>query len=287
MTARSWALALVLAASAPVLAETAQQHVKAAQAAEKRSDWRKALREWQAAYRLEINAEYLISIGDAFAHLGNKAEARKQYEAYLADPLTLPANATRVKAKIAALGTPPAAKESGMALALPEVAKAGETAAAAPLPLPGLDAPALPNAADAGKKPAGAPAAGAAAVAAATPPAAAKPAAEKPPPAPASAKAPSEAVAAAETAHPTPTSRGGVQRTMAWVAAGVAVAAFAGGAIAYGQASSAQNDLTGGVHSGAQAQSLLEREKSNKTLSAVAFAGGLVAAGMAVALFTF
>src|SRR5262249_14640665 len=124
MIARSWALALVLAASAPAWAETAQQHVAAARAAEKRSDWRKALREWKAAYRMEINAEYLISIGDAYAHLGNKAEARKQYEAYLADPLALPASAVSVKSKIAALDTPPPG------------GKGKQTAAAAPLPLP-------------------------------------------------------------------------------------------------------------------------------------------------------
>ena len=44
------------------------------------------MQEWQAAYRLEINAEYLVSIGDCFAKLGNVAEARKGYEAYLGDP---------------------------------------------------------------------------------------------------------------------------------------------------------------------------------------------------------
>ena len=116
MIARSWAVALVLAVSAPVWAETAQQHVTAARAAEKRSAWRKALREWQAAYRMEINAEYLIGIADAHAHLGNKVEARKQYEAYLADPLALPANAARVKSKIAALAGP---SDKAMALDLP------------------------------------------------------------------------------------------------------------------------------------------------------------------------
>ena len=116
MIARSWAVALVLSASAPIWAETPQQHVAAARAAEKRSEWRKALREWQAAYRMEINAEYLIGIGDAYAHLGNKTEARKQYEAYLADPLALPANAARVKVKIAALAAPAG---SAMALELP------------------------------------------------------------------------------------------------------------------------------------------------------------------------
>src|SRR6267378_4737701 len=133
MIARSWAAALVLAVSAPVLAaETPQQHVAAARAAEKRSQWRKALREWQAAYRMEINAEYLIAIGDAYAHLGNKAQARKQYEAYLADPLALPANAARVKGKIAALDVPAGA---AMALDLPAPdAKAKQAGAAPPLP---------------------------------------------------------------------------------------------------------------------------------------------------------
>src|SRR5712692_10615826 len=139
MTARSWAVALVLAASAPIWAATPQQHVAAARAAEKRSDWRKALREWQAAYRMEINAEYLIGIGDAYAHLGNKVEARKQYEAYLADPLALPANAARVKAKIAALEAP-----ASEALALPGLPAPGAKPGAAkeapppPLPLPEL-----------------------------------------------------------------------------------------------------------------------------------------------------
>src|SRR5438132_603035 len=137
MIARSWAVALMLAVSAPVWAATSQQHVAAARAAEKRSNWRKALREWQAAYRTEINAEYLISIGDAFAHLGRRAEARKQYTAYLADPLALPANAARIKGKIAALEAPRTAK------------RAAAKEAPVPLPLPELD---LPGAKPAAKK---------------------------------------------------------------------------------------------------------------------------------------
>jgi hypothetical protein len=332
MVARWWAVALVLAVSAPTWAETPQQHVAAARAAEKRSEWRKALREWQAAYRLEINAEYLIAIGDAHAHLGNKAEARRQYEAYLADPLALPANAARVKGKIAALQAPagaamaldlpapdpkakqataapplppidlPApppgtAKSTDVALALPELPKPGAAAGAkgtapAPLPLPGLDVPALPTVADAGKKPAAAPAAApgkpAQTIAAATPAPAATPAVAKTPLAPSASRAPSQAIAAIETPRPTPTAeRSGAQRTVAWIAAGVAVAALGGSALAYTKASSAQSDLQGKVRSGAEAQSLLEQEKQNKTLSFVGLAGGLVAAGLAVALFTF
>jgi hypothetical protein len=312
MVARWWAVALVLAVSAPTWAETPQQHVAAARAAEKRSEWRKALREWQAAYRLEINAEYLIAIGDAHAHLGNKAEARRQYEAYLADPLALPANAARVKGKIAAqqataapplppidLPAPPpgTAKSTDVALALPELPKPGAAAGAkgtapAPLPLPGLDVPALPTVADAGKKPAAAPAAApgkpAQTIAAATPAPAATPAVAKTPLAPSASRAPSQAIAAIETPRPTPTAeRSGAQRTVAWIAAGVAVAALGGSALAYTKASSAQSDLQGKVRSGAEAQSLLEQEKQNKTLSFVGLAGGLVAAGLAVALFTF
>jgi hypothetical protein len=329
MIARSWAVALMLAASPPIWAETPQQHVAAARAAEKRSEWRKALREWQAAYRMEINAEYLIGIGDAYAHLGNKTEARKQYEAYLADPLALPANAARVKVKIAALeppagapmalelpgaeakgkqvaAAPPlppldvpappppsAAKKAEVALALPEIPKPGAKAASpAPLPLPGLDVPALPTASDVGKKPAAAPAATPAkpaqTVAAATPPPSTKHAVAKTP-APATAKAPSDALTFVDMPRPSPTGErsGGAQRVVAWVAAGVAVAALGGGALAYSKASSAQSDLTSKVHSGAEAQSLLEQEKQNKTLSFVGLAGGLVAAGLAVALFTF
>ena len=74
---------------------------------------------------------------------------------------------------------------------------------------------------------------------------------------------------------------------MAYVTAGVAVAALGGGALAFSKANSAQNDLTGGVHSSAQAQQLLDDVNRNKTLSAVGFAGGLVAAGIAAALFAF
>ena len=116
MIARFLALAVFLAAAAPVWAESADPHVAAAKKAEKRGEWRKALQEWQAAYRLDINPEYLIGIGDAHARLGNKAEARKQYEAYLADPLALPTNAALVKGKLAALDAP---ATGSMALDLP------------------------------------------------------------------------------------------------------------------------------------------------------------------------
>jgi len=138
-------IAIAVCVAAPVFAD-ASSHITAAKKAERKSDWRKALQEWKAAYAAEPNAEYLIGIGDAYSHLGNKAEAKKNYEAYLADPLALPASVQKVKAKLAALEPP-----AGGALAGPtlpplsgsEAATAGkpQTAEAA-LPLPGRDLPA-------------------------------------------------------------------------------------------------------------------------------------------------
>ncbi|HUJ27166.1 MAG TPA: hypothetical protein VLW85_14165 [Myxococcales bacterium] len=134
---------LVVAATGPAFAD-AQSHVAAAKKAEKRGEWHKALAEWKAAYASDVNAEYLIGIGDAYSHIGNKAEAKKNYEAYLADPLALPANVEKVKAKIASLESSP-----GDALALPGgpgLELPGASAPAAlPLPGGGLDLPAPPS----------------------------------------------------------------------------------------------------------------------------------------------
>ena len=81
---------------------------------------------------------------------------------------------------------------------------------------------------------------------------------------------------------------GGSTRIVAYVAAGVALASLGGGALAFTKASAAHSDLTGKlVRSGAENQSLLDTEAKNKTLSFVGFAGGLVAAGIATALFVF
>src|SRR5882724_9080200 len=147
-------IAVVVCAAAPAFAD-ASAHIAAAKKAERTGEWRKALQEWKAAYAAEPNAEYLIGIGDALVQLGDKAEAKKNYEAYLTDPLALPANVDKVKKKLAQLnasgsGTlalpaaaPPAAAPS---LPLPNVA-ATKTAdsskkAQTSLPLPGLDLPA-------------------------------------------------------------------------------------------------------------------------------------------------
>ena len=64
------------------------------------------LEEWQAAYKIEPSAEYLIGLGDAYAKLGDKANAKKQYEAYMADPLALDTDVA--KGKLAALDQAPA-----------------------------------------------------------------------------------------------------------------------------------------------------------------------------------
>src|SRR5439155_1353241 len=123
-------------AAAPAFAD-AQSHVQAAKKAEKKGEWRKALEEWKAAYAADVNAEYLIGIGDACTHLGDKGEAKKNYEAYLADPLALPANDK---------------KDTGPGLTLPGLDLPG--AMPPPLPAapskkvasssPGLDLPPIP-----------------------------------------------------------------------------------------------------------------------------------------------
>jgi len=328
-------IAVVVCAAAPAFAD-ASAHIAAAKKAERTGDWRKALQEWKAAYAAEPNAEYLIGIGDALVQLGDKAEAKKNYEAYLTDPLALPANVDKVKKKLAQLGAsgsgtlalpapaPPAAAPS---LPLPNVAatKTADTSkkAQTSLPLPGLDlpVPAAPAKTASADKPAlqlpGLPATASARkepdrVASAAPPlplplpgapakaetkkepAPAVATKESPPPkpiamvaSPPTDKAPVAAVSAAPFPREPQGHSGGVQRTMAYVTAGVAIAALGGGVLAFTQASSAHNDLTSGVHSGADAQRLLEDEKRNKTLSFVGFAGGLVAAGIATALFAF
>ncbi|HZX96111.1 MAG TPA: hypothetical protein VFE90_16440 [Myxococcales bacterium] len=299
-------IAIALSAAAPAFAD-AQAHVAAAKKAEKRKEWRKALGEWKAAYAQDVNAEYLIGIGDAYSHLGNKAEAKKSYEAYLADPLALPRNVDKVKSKIAALGG-----ASGETLALPGAGLAlpGATAAAAapaPLPLPGLDLPAATETAKAqppGLDLPGAPPKEVAAAELTLPGAktkknavpavqeAAKPAPAKPiamvtaPPAAAPAAVPAAAITATPAPHgAAPAS--GVQRSMAYVTAGVAVIALGGGALAFSKANAAHSDLTGSVHSGAEAEQLLQTESRNKTLSFVGFAGGLALAGISAALFAF
>jgi len=45
--------------------------------------------------RRKANAKYLIGIGDALFQLGDKAEAKNNYEAYLTDPLALRPTWTR------------------------------------------------------------------------------------------------------------------------------------------------------------------------------------------------
>jgi tetratricopeptide (TPR) repeat protein len=304
-------LALLLAAAAPAFAD-AQQHVNTARKAERRGEWRKAIDAWKAAYRAESNAEYLIGIGDAYVHLGDKDQARKNYRAYLADPLALPANVEKVKIKIAALDSQPAglALPGGPGLSLPGLdlppplpAQAKEEKKDQLLGLPGLDPPAssaaskkeekkvasaspvlelppLPLPAKRDEKAAGTAAHKASTegtqVAVATTPRTT----------PSERRAPDAAIAEAPPARP----QGGgssAARAVAWVSAGVAVAALGGGALAFTKANSAHNDLTSKVHDGATAQSLLENEKQNRSLSFVGFAGGLVAAGIATALFAF
>lgn len=371
----AFSIAIAVCAAAPAFAD-AQSHVQAARKAERRGEWHRALEAWKAAYAADVNAEYLIGIGDAYAHLGNPEEARKNYNAYLADPLALPANVEKVKTKLAALGN------SGGGLALPGAALAlpgsgappplpGTSVAPPPLPdldlsaapvaeekgrkgkhkknneppppLPGLDLPGVPPAQVASNDKKSEPGGGlslpgldlpgtAPAVTpskkepekkvasasvglelpglpATTPQPAAK-SEKKEQPAVATTtpsathtngkqvamittkpaeqhRAPEEAIAERPAPKQQAEASGGSNKTVAFVAAGVALASLGGGALAFTKASSAHSALTGSIHDGATAQGLLENEAKNRTLSFVGFAGGLVAAGIATALFAF
>jgi hypothetical protein len=332
-------IAIAICAAAPAFAD-AQSNVQAAKKHEKRGEWKKALESWKAAYNADINAEYLIGIGDCYAHLGNNEEAKKNYNAYLADPLALPTNVEKVKTKIAALeSTAGGLALPGAGLALP--------GADAQLPLPGLDLPGTsPAVAEKKGKPKppaqvaksdpglslpglelpGTPAPSKKETVASTSPSLELPGLPMPPPPPASKpekkdqpavannkplpssisgtkdptggkqmaivtkpeprRVPDAAIAEPPAPRPQP-EPSGTGKVVAYVAAGVAVVALGGGAFAYTRANSNHSDLTGKVHDGATAQSLLESESKNKTLSFVGLAGGLVAAGIATALFAF
>ena len=299
--------AIAICAVAPAYADAAS-HVQAAKRAERKGQWKKALAEWKAAYASDVNAEYLVGIGDAYAHLGNKADAKKNYDAYLADPLALPATSDKVRLKIARLGggaatelalpgpgldlpgasTPPPVvadvrkskkkKAGDGTLALPGMDLPGATAQVAPDPnaltLPGMDLPPPPAAKPAPPPPPPK-------VIASTTPA---------PPAPPAATTTTRVPDAATGLGPRPqadNSSGGTRKVVAYVALGVAVVALAGGGIVYAKGASAGSDLTGSKHSGSQAHDLISTEKNDKTLGLVGLAAGLVAGGTAIALFAF
>jgi hypothetical protein len=220
-------------------------------------------------------------MGDANVKLGNKEEAKKNYQAYLADPLALPDNVAKVKGKLNELNAALASSSLLLPdLELPSAAPPPKKVAAAPaLELPGtkkeVAALELPGAASApAKKEAAKETKPPAQIAMATP---AKPPERK--------IVPDAAIA--EPPTPRPAASSGTTRIVAYATAGVAVIALGGGALALSKASSAHSDLVGKVHDGATAQQLLETEQRNKTVSFLSFAGGLVAAGIATALFAF
>ena len=61
------AILVALALCAAPARAASRGPVAAAKKAERRGEWAKAVRAWKAAYAKEGNAEYLISIGDAYA----------------------------------------------------------------------------------------------------------------------------------------------------------------------------------------------------------------------------
>jgi hypothetical protein len=134
-------LALLLFA-VPARADSAATHVAAAKKAAKLHRWPAALKEWQAAYRLNPDSDDLLGMGDAYAGMGDKDNARKQYNAYLADPLALDSDGA--KSKLAALETKGNDLDLGLDSAPPPKATASndlgldlDTPAAKPAPKKG------------------------------------------------------------------------------------------------------------------------------------------------------
>jgi hypothetical protein len=376
-------VAALLCAAAPAFADAAAS-VAAAKKAEKRGEWKKALSDWKAAYAADVNAEYLIGIGDCYAHLGNNEEARNNYNAYLADPLALPANVEKVKAKIAGLDAPgglalpggglalpgsdappplpgaapglpglelpgaspavatrgkksrksaepppalpgldlpgaapaPATAQSDPGLGLPGLDLPGaapapkketKVASAAPPGLPGLDLPGastpapkketkvasaspgldLPGLPGATPAPAATPAPKPAAVASTAPAPSKEPGKQVAMATPAKKPVPEAVIARPPPAPIASADSGGGGKILAYVAGGAAVVGLGVGGFGFLQASSAHSDLTSKIHDGATAQSLLDKEKSNKTLSLIGVASGVLLGGAAAALFAF
>jgi tetratricopeptide (TPR) repeat protein len=285
-------IAIALCVAPPAFAAP-RASVTSARKAERRGEWRKALRHWKAAYGKEPNAEYLIGIGDAYAHLGNSSEARKNYEAYLADPLAMASRIEKVKARLANLQPDAVAVPAPLPLPSLSAVPAADSKKDAdpPLPLPARDRPAAAQAAPVQVSalptkiefPPATPKESTPAAAAESPTLPPKPILVVATPA----AAPLAAVSRAPFPPQPKAESSRAQRTMAYVTAGVAIAALGGGALAWTQAGSAHSALTSKIHTGAETQLLLEDERRNRTLSLIGFAGGLLAAGIATALFAF
>jgi hypothetical protein len=79
----------------------------------------------------------------------------------------------------------------------------------------------------------------------------------------------------------------GGHKAIAFVTAGVALAALGGGAYAYTLSNSAYSEATSAVHDGRFPEERLAASARNKTIGFIGLAGGLVAAGIATALFAF
>lgn len=91
MTTRVLALVIALAgamASSPARADNrtqAAERFAAAQAAERKSDWRTAISEYEKAYRLEPHPVVLFNIGNNFEKLGENRNAARYFLLYLED----------------------------------------------------------------------------------------------------------------------------------------------------------------------------------------------------------
>jgi len=86
--------AAIFLCAAPAFAAP-RSHAAAARKAERRGEWRKALREWKAAYAKEGNAEYLIAIGEAYSAARQQGGSKEELRGLSGRPLACPPGSRR------------------------------------------------------------------------------------------------------------------------------------------------------------------------------------------------
>jgi hypothetical protein len=105
-----FAVALLVCAAAPALAQdpttVARDHFKAAEAAEKRGDYERALTEYVAAYEAKPHPAVLYNIATIYERLGQPEEAARFYQQYLDERPDAPDGAA-VQARMAGLRSRP------------------------------------------------------------------------------------------------------------------------------------------------------------------------------------
>jgi len=153
--------ALALSLAMPALGQTAKARIAAAKKAERSKNYKKMLSEYQAACASEPGPECQLGIGDAYAKLGDRANARKAYDLLINDPFAPPNMVAKAKGAqnrldsgaLPSLDLPATADLPSLDLPGPAAPKKKKkTLAAAPLEMPPLDLAPPPAAKKTAKK---------------------------------------------------------------------------------------------------------------------------------------